>query len=163
MVSFLKKLLGTKSERDVKEIMPILDNIHKAYEIISNLSNDQLRAKTLEFKEKITNYIASEENQISELKNRIEAESEMEIDEKEHLYQTIDKLEKESYKKSQEILNEILPEAFAVMKETAKRFKENEIVEVTATEMDKDIAAKRDHVILGFIPKFHWNIKINNR
>ncbi|HNY07108.1 MAG TPA: preprotein translocase subunit SecA [Bacteroidales bacterium] len=148
MVSFLKKLLGTKSERDVKEIMPILDKIHEAYEIISNLSNDQLRAKTLEFKEKITNYIASEENQISELKNRIEAESEMEIDEKEHLYQTIDKLEKESYKKSQEILNEILPEAFAVMKETAKRFKENEIVEVTATEMDKDIAAKRDHVTI---------------
>ncbi len=144
--SIFKKFVGSKSERDLKEITPILNKTLEAYEHIKTLSNDELRAKTLEFKKRIHDYIAEDENKINELKEKINANPEMDVDEKEKLYEAIDKLEKESYEKSQEILDEILPEAFSVMKETARRFKENEKVEVTATQMDRDLAAKYDHV-----------------
>ena len=148
MLSILKKFFGTKSEHDIKEIMPTVAKIHKAYETISQLSNDELRAKTLEFKKKITEYIAPEENRIQELKNRIETELDMDVEEKSAIYKEIDQLSKSSYQKSQQILNEILPEAFAVMKETARRFKENEKVWVTATDKDRDIAARKNNVII---------------
>ncbi|MGC8865796.1 MAG: preprotein translocase subunit SecA [Bacteroidales bacterium] len=148
MLSIIKKFFGTKSERDIKEIMPIVAKIHKAYETISQLSNDELRAKTLEFKKKIAEYIAPEENHIQELKNRIDTELDMDVEEKSALYKEIDQLSKTSYQKSQQILNEILPEAFAVVKETARRFKENEKVWVTATERDRDLAARKNNVII---------------
>ncbi len=144
--SFLKKFVGTKSERDIKTIQPILDDTLAAYEKIKQLSNDELRAKTKEFKQRITEYISAEENRISEIRQNIDENPEMDIDEKEKLYDEIDKLEKASYDKSQEILNQILPEVFSVMKETAKRFKENETVEVTAGDFDRDLAARYDHV-----------------
>ncbi|MCK9616756.1 MAG: preprotein translocase subunit SecA [Lentimicrobiaceae bacterium] len=150
MLSFLKKFLGTKSDRDVKEIMPLTDKIHAAYQIIAPLTNDELRNKTVEFRERIQQFVSEEERQIAELRNRIENEYDMDIDDKEKIYQKIDILEKENYRKTQEILNEILPEAFSVMKETARRFKENEEVVVSATDRDRDLAAVRDNVnIIG--------------
>lgn len=148
MLSILKKFFGTKSERDIKEIMPVVAKIHKAYETISQLSNDELRSKTLEFKQRIAEYIAPEENRIRELKNRIDTELDMDVEEKSAIYKEIDQLSKTSYQKSQQILNEILPEAFAVMKETARRFKENEKVWVTATDRDRDLAARKNNVII---------------
>jgi len=144
--NIFKKLVGTKSDKDIKAIDPILKETLKAYEQIRLLSNDQLRAKTQEFKNRITEYIAAEENQIKEIKEKIDNEPDLDVDEKEKLYETIDKLEKTSYDKSQEILDQILPEAFCVMKETALRFKENQTVEVTATQRDRDLAAKLDSV-----------------
>ena len=145
-MSFLSQFLGNKSNRDLKEITPILKKTKEAYEKIKTLSNDELRAKTLEFKEKILGFIDNEENQIKEIKQKIEADPNMNIDEKEKHYQYIDQLEKESYEKSQEILMTILPEAFSVMKETAKRFSENEFVEVTANQRDRDLSAVRDSI-----------------
>jgi len=155
MANILRKFIGTKSDKDIKVLMPILNDIKEVYDTISKLSNDELRGKTQEFKQKISEYVKSDEDQILELRQQIEQQSDLDIDEKEKIYENIDQLAKDSYEKSQEILNEILPEAFSVMKETAKRFKENEIVEVTATQMDKDLASKRDSInIVGNKARF---------
>ena len=142
----LKKLVGNKADRDLKAINPILTETLKAYQTIKDLSNDELRAKTQEFKARITDYFQSETAQIAELKLQIENDPDMDVDQKEKMYEDIDKLETTSYEKTQEILSKILPEAFSVMKETARRFKDNETVEVTATQMDRDLAARFDHV-----------------
>lgn len=144
--SFLKQFLGTKSDKDIKAIAPTLQETLKAYEIISKLSNDQLRAKTTEFKKLIAMAIAEEEAEIVRIKQRIDIEYDIDIEEKEKLYETIDQLEKECYRKTQDTLNKILPEAFSVMKETARRFKENDTVEVTATQMDRDLATRKAHI-----------------
>ncbi|HZK07747.1 MAG TPA: preprotein translocase subunit SecA [Bacteroidales bacterium] len=142
----LKKLVGSKADRDLKTLNPVLAQTLKAYETIKELSTDELRAKTDEFKARITEYIQPETDQIVELKLQIENDPDMDVDHKEKIYEEIDKLETASYEKTQEVLNQILPEAFSVMKETARRFKENETVEVTATQMDRDLAARYDHV-----------------
>ena len=144
--NIIKKIVGSKALRDNKQLDPKLKITLEAYETIKNLSNDELRAKTLEFKERINDYIAGDENEIKEIKERISNDLEMNVDEKEKLYETIDKLEKSSYEKSQEILDQLQPEAFSVMKETAKRFKENETVEVTANQADRDLAARYDNI-----------------
>ncbi len=144
--NIIKSLFGTKADKDLKEINPRLTEILKAYETIKLLSNDELRAKTTSFREMISVHIAGEETKIREIRQRIDNEVDMATDEKEKLYNEIDRLEKVSYEKSQDILYNILPEAFSVIKETARRFKENEEVIVTATQMDRDLAARYDHV-----------------
>ncbi|MBQ7550279.1 MAG: hypothetical protein IJT04_01965 [Bacteroidales bacterium] len=144
MANFLTKIFGTKSDRDLKHLEPIKDKVLEAYETIKNLSNDGLRAKTVEFKEIIHEAVKEDETRISEIKKQLDENYSMEVSEKESLYKEMEHLEKKAYDKTQEVLDEILPEAFAVMKETARRFKDNEIVEVTATQMDRDIAARRN-------------------
>ena len=146
MANFLSKLFGTKSDRDLKEVKPFLDATLKIYPEIQKLDNDQLRAKTIEFKERIRKEVEAEENELSTLRQRIEEEYDMPVAEKEEIYKRIDKLEKESYDKTQKVLNEILPEAFSVVKETARRFAENSDVVVTATDHDRELAVKRDSV-----------------
>ncbi|HPX34457.1 MAG TPA: preprotein translocase subunit SecA [Bacteroidales bacterium] len=144
--NILKSFFGTKADKDIKEITPVLNDILKAYETIKNLSNDELRGKTISFRKNIAEYIAEEENKIQKIKQQLENEPDLDADEKEKLYDEMDRHEKVSYDKSQEILNKILPEAFAVIKETARRFKENDEVIVTATDMDRDLAASLDNV-----------------
>ena len=117
MFDALKKLFGTKSDRDLKEIKPLLNKCTSLLAEYKKLSNDELRNKTLEFKKRIYEAIQDEETQISEIKSRLETVYEIEVDEKETLYRTLDTLEKQSYDKTQEILIEILPEAFAVLRE----------------------------------------------
>ncbi len=146
MANFLSKLFGTKSDRDLKDVKPMLDATLKVYPEIQKLSNDELRAKTLEFKAKINKEVEAEESELANLRERIENEYDMPVDEKEEIYKRIDKLEKDSYEKTQKVLNEILPEAFSVVKETARRFTENEEVVVTATDRDRELAVKRDNV-----------------
>jgi len=146
MATFLKKLLGDKATRDMKALKPTVNKIHEAYEYISKLTNDELRDKTREFKEKIKETTAPYEKEIAGLRQKIEDNPDMDINEKEKIYNTIDKIENESYEKTQHVLDEILPEAFAVMKETAKRFKENEKVVVTANDFDRELASKMDNV-----------------
>ncbi|MEZ5083532.1 MAG: preprotein translocase subunit SecA [Bacteroidales bacterium] len=146
MAKFLERFLGTKSDRDIKLIRPILANILEAYESIKNLSNDELRAKTHEFRKKISDNIAQEKQQIEEIKNQVNTQTEMEVEEKEKAWKKVDDLENRIYEKTQEMLNEILPEAFSVIKETAQRFKENETVEVTASAYDRELAATRSHI-----------------
>ncbi|HEY0031259.1 MAG TPA: preprotein translocase subunit SecA [Bacteroidia bacterium] len=142
----ISKLFGTKSDRDLKEIHPIVDEILAEYAKLSSLSNDQLRGKTTEFKKRIADRSAKEQTQINDIRKKIDADPEMDVESKEKLYEEIDELEKIIVTNNKEILDEILPEAFAVVKETAKRFKDNESLEVTATSLDKDFAAKRDSV-----------------
>ncbi len=142
----LSKLFGTKSDRDLKEIQPIANLAIAEFPKLANLSNDQLRAKTAEFKKRITDFSSKEIEQIAEIKNKIDSDLTMDVESKEMLYEEIDDLEKKIIKNNEEALNEILPEAFAVVKETAKRFKENSQLEVTATQKDRDYAAKRESV-----------------
>lgn len=146
MLGIFKKILGSKAESDLKQLMPIVDKIKKASETISKLSNDELRKKTIEFKEKIKTNIVGEEKKISELKEKIEEEDNINIEKKQQLYKEIEILENTVYDKTQAILNDILPEAFAVIKETAYRFTENEEIIVIATEMDKELSTKKDFV-----------------
>ncbi len=156
MVNILNKILGSKSQRDINAINPRLSQIKPAYEKIILLSNDELRAKTPEFRQIIQDAIQAEEDKILQLKNSIEENPEMDVDEKEKIYEKIDQLEKTSYEITQRVLGDILPEAFSVMKETARRFKENEYVEVTATQMDRDLASKKDNItIQGNFARYH--------
>jgi preprotein translocase subunit SecA len=143
MANFLTKLFGSKADRDNKELKPFLDKTLAVYESIKDLTNDQLRSKTIEFRAKIAQAIQTEESRISEIKAYLDTHYDIDIEEKENLYKEMESLEKKTYQITQEVLDEILPEAYSVVKETAKRFKENDVVEVTATEMDRDIAAYR--------------------
>ena len=147
MIGFFKKLMGNKSQRDIKEINPDVEKTLSFDEEYKNLSNDELREKTVEFKQRIRDYIADKEKEISELKIQLNSDD-IEIDEKEKLYTVLDKLDKEVYDLTQEVLNQILPEAFAVIKETARRFVENEYIEVTPTQMDRDLAATKSNVVI---------------
>ena len=156
MANFISKLFGSKSQRDLKEVRPFLDATLKIYPSIKELDNDQLRAKTIEFKELIQNAIRNEEEELASLHKRIEEEYDMPVDEKEQLYKRIDELEKTSYDKTQQILNDILPEAFAVVKETARRFAENEEVVVTANDHDRDLSARRESVNIDDDGKAHY-------
>ena len=146
MIGFIKKVIGDKASRDNKAISPIVNKVKEAYNEIKNLSNDELRAKTQEFKEKISSYISDDEKEMATLKQQVADESDIAMHEKEKIYDRIDKLSTEIYDKTQEILDKLLPEAFAVMKETARRFKDNPEVVVTANDWDRHLATSLDNV-----------------
>ena len=144
-MGFFTKLFGNKAMRDNKALQPLLDETLKAYEKIKTLDIDALRHKTVEFKEYIQQHISDVESQIEELKHKADNED-LGLDKKNDLYEQIDKLEKHLLDKIEDALNTIMPEAFAVLKETAKRFKENEVVVATATDLDRNLAARFDHI-----------------
>ncbi len=146
MLSFISKLFGTKSEKDVKKLLPIVTAVKEAEKKITPLSNDELRAKTLEFKQIIAKRIHTEEDEINAIKEQIAQNKDIDIVEKDKLWQKVDIIEEEITKKIETVLEEILPQAFAVMKETARRFTNNEHIEVTATEHDKLLATKFDNI-----------------
>ena len=148
MANFLTKLFGTKADRDMKELQPLLKKTLAAYETIKDLPIDDLRYKTEEFKEKIRKATQKEEDQLAELRQYLEENYDIPIEEKESKYKEIEKLEDKIYSATQDVLNDILPEAFSVMKETARRFKENETITVTATQHDRDLAAKRECITI---------------
>ncbi|MEI6487547.1 MAG: preprotein translocase subunit SecA [Bacteroidota bacterium] len=152
----VSKMFGTKSDRDLKEIQPIVDKILIEFPKLAALTNDELRNKTIEFKKRIVDFSAKENKQIDDLKAKIDADLMMDVEMKEKMYEEIDELEKTIVENNQEVLAEILPQAFAVMKETARRFKENSVIEVTATQMDKDLAAKRSSIVIKG-DKAYWN------
>src|SRR5690554_1605326 len=143
--SILALFLGDKSKRDMKEVQPYLERIKAAYPEISKLSNDGLRQHTQELKQRIAAGYAEQQARIDALKQSIEHEN-PEVDEREKMYEEIDRLEKEITDLIEKTLDEILPEAFSIVKETARRFKENSSVEVTASEFDRDLAARADFV-----------------
>lgn len=157
MAGLLGKLFGNKSDRDLKALRPMADEIARAYPDISQLSNDELRAKTPWFREKIQQNIASEQAAIDKMQQQIEEDLDLDNVEKEKLYAEVDRLKKTVYEKTERMLEEILPEAFSVMKETAKRLKENEIVEVSATDHDRDLAAVRANVTIQGDKAYYQN------
>ena len=146
MLSILKKVFGDKSAKDLKEINPFVDKVKEVYNNISKLTNDELRNKTHDFKNRIVENTKEEETEINRIKDLIANDPEMDVEVKEEHYSTIDNLTKLSYDKTQAFLNDILPEAFSVVKETAKRFAENDMVEVTANQFDRDLSATLDNV-----------------
>lgn len=140
---FMTKLFGNKSQRDLKEITPYVDKVKAVYPSIKALSNDELRAKTDEIKQRIQDYVAEEKAQVEELRKGIE---DKELEEREAIWAEVDKIEKAITDKMEVVLEQSLPEVFAIMKDTARRFAENEEVVVTANQFDRDLAARFDFV-----------------
>lgn len=145
VTKILGKILGNKSERDIKEITPIVNQIKEEFERITKLSHDGLREESAKLKRIIAERVKPEEDEIAALKVEVE---EVDIQDSEKIYERIDKLEEKIDEKLEEVLNEILPTAFAVVKDTARRFAENSELEVTASDFDKDLAAKRDSIVI---------------
>lgn len=144
LVDIIKKVFGSKSERDMKQVKPILEKVLAAYKDIDKLSNDELRARTEELKKKIREREKPFEKRIAEIKEHLE--SDIPVSEKEKLATESDKLVKEEDEEIEKVLNEILPEAFAIMKSTARRFAQNPVVEVTANDFDRNLSTSRDFV-----------------
>jgi preprotein translocase subunit SecA len=147
-VNVLYKVFGSKHERDVKELQPVADQVLEIQESLATLSHDELRAKTTEFKKRIQDKISEQEKEKSELKHQVENNDEMPAAEKESIYTRIDNLEKDILEDIKDELNAILPEAFAVIRETAKRFKENDSLEVTTSDKDKELAPNNTHIVI---------------
>ena len=138
-------IFGSKADKDRKEIEPYLEKIKAVYPSIAALSNDELRARSEALKQAIAECIAPDEARIAELRARLE-QAETTLDEKEKISKEIDELTKRIDERIEEKLDEILPEAFAIMKDTARRFAENETVEVTANDFDRELASTKDFV-----------------
>ena len=141
--SFLKSLFGDKSARDMKQIQPIVEQIKAEYPAIKALDNDALRAKTKEIQKYVQDSAAEQKKKIEELKAQIE---DTPIDEREGLFNQIDKLENEVLEIYEKALNDVLPVAFSIMKDTARRFAENDEVIVTANDFDRELATTKDFV-----------------
>ena len=153
---FISKLFGNKASRDMREIQPWVEKVKAVYPTISAMSNDELRNATQALKEKIQNTVTAERAKIAELKASIEN---TELEKREAVFNQIDKLEKEVLEKLDKALDEALPEAFAIVKDSARRFAENEEVVVTATDKDRFFAAKFDFVEIDgdkAIYRNHW-------
>ena len=154
---FISKMFGNKASRDMREIKPWVEKIKMAYPAIMALSNDELRARTEVLKANIQGCVKEERAKIDSLKASIEN---TELEKREAIFNQIDKLEKEVLEKMDKALDEALPEAFAIVKDTARRFTENETVEVTANDFDRNLAAKFDFVSIDgekAIYKNHWS------
>ncbi len=154
----IKFLFGSKADKDRKEIQPYVDRIKAVYPEIEQLSNDGLRARSQGLMKQIADYIAPDEERIVRLKERLEL-ADTSLDEKEKISKEIDSTTKRIDEKIEEQLDRILPEAFAIMKDTARRFAQNETVEVTATEFDRELAATKDFVTIDgdkAIYATHW-------
>ena len=137
-IEIITKLFGNKAQKDMRAIQPIVDQIKAQYEVIDALSNDELRAHSWALMDKLQAAVRDQKSEISRLKESIEGTP---IEKREKIYNEVDKLEKEIQNTYERVLNEILPEAYAIVKSTARRFAQNETIEVTATQMDRDLAA----------------------
>ncbi|MBO7427934.1 MAG: preprotein translocase subunit SecA [Paludibacteraceae bacterium] len=152
----LSKIFGNKAQRDEREIRPYVNKINEVYSSLVNLTNDELRARTQTIREKIKQYVAGEEAQIADLRALVEGQ---EIEQREITYAKIDELEKQIVEKYSQVLDEVLPEVFAIVKDTARRFSESESVVVTANDMDRELAATKDFVEIdgdNAIYHNHW-------
>lgn len=149
MLKLIAKIFGTKSDKDIKRMMPLVEETKKEGEKLISISNDQLRQRTLDIQAEINQKLKPIDDQLAGLHAQIADQPDREINEKEAIFNQIDAIEKDRNKELEKVLLEVLPRAFAIIRETAKRFKENEYLEVTATESDRIFAAK------------HANIKIS--
>ena len=143
----LKKIFGDKTQKDIKLLRPYAESINEAYAKLSSISDDELRAKTAEFKTKIAEYTSQTQTQIAELKEQVKSHT-ISIQDKEEFFNKIETLEKEDDELLEEVLMEILPEAYAVVKETSRRLAENKQLVVTANDNDRKQAEENDHVTI---------------
>ena len=153
----LRKIFGSKADRDMKLIKPVLDKVLAAYPAIDALSDDELRARSQTLKDKLRECEAPFEARIAEIKAKLEED--IPVSEKEDLATESDKLVKEEDEQIEKTLVEILPEAFSIMKSTARRFKENETIVVEATQFDRDLSINHDFVTIDgdkAIYQNHW-------
>ncbi|MFM2326189.1 MAG: hypothetical protein RIR31_391, partial [Bacteroidota bacterium] len=158
MLGIISKLFGgNKSEKDVKKITPQVEKINQFFAQYQSLSNDALRGKTAEFKQRIAAHLTIIDKDIADKKQAAEDLPIAEINSRDIIYKEIDELKKTRNKQVEEILEQILPEAFAVVKETSRRFKENETLESTAIDLDKDLAVKKDQVTIVGDKAIHKN------
>ena len=156
--SLLKVFLGDKKSKDIKQMQPLLDKVNAMAPKLQGLSHDELRNKTQEFRDKIKEATAELRQKQDEL--RAAAEQETDLEKREDIYDEIDKIEDEVYEVEEKVLNDILPEAFAVVRETARRFKENETLEVSTTPLDRELSATRGYITVED-DKTTWQNKWN--
>jgi preprotein translocase subunit SecA len=150
MIGFFSKLFGgSKSEKDVKSIQPLIAKINERFSSYQNLSNDELRHKTVEFRGRIQEYLKEIDSQIEATNQQAEALPFNDLVGKDAVYQQVDKLKKDRDQKIEEILKELLPEAFAVVKETARRFKENTEVTAQATDLDRELSITKNYITIN--------------
>ena len=143
--SIIKLFVGDKQKKDLKDLQPVVDGVKTFEAALSSLSNDELRAKTLEFQNKIKEATKSFTSEILKLEEEVKT---IDIDKQEDIYSEIDKLKDQAYEASEKVLADIMPEAFGVVKETAKRFTANKTIAVSATPYDRELSAIHDHVEL---------------
>ena len=156
MLKLLAKIFGDKSQKDIKLMMPLVEQTKREGESLISLSNDELRNKTAEIQRHINEKLKPIDDQIAALHSHIADQPEMDLNEKESVFKQIDKLELDRNKELEKVLMEVLPRAFAIVRETARRFKENEFLEVTATELDIKLAAKNQNIRISG-DKAHWS------
>lgn len=144
--NLVKSIFGSKSDREYKQMQPIVAEINAEYEKLKGISNDELRNKTVEFRQRIAAHLATIDGEIAGVKQQ--ADTEEDLHAKEQLYKKIDGLRKDRDKQIEEILKELLPEAFAVVKEAAFRFTNNDYLEATATELDRELAVKFPNITI---------------
>jgi preprotein translocase subunit SecA len=156
MLGLLSKLFGSKSNRDIKLIQPLVEKTKEEYSKLHSLSNDELRQRTIDFKARIQEFLEDIDKEIAVVKTKAESED-LPINEKTALYDQLDKLQKDRDKELEKVLMEILPEAFAVMKDTARRFTENKTIDVIATQADRELAARKKNVIIQGDKAIHHN------
>ena len=128
MLKFIAKVFGTKSEKDIKKLMPIVGEINAEYAKLSSLSDQQLREKTRAVREQINSHLASIDKDIADLHTKVDEHPDLDIHEKEDIFNQIDKLEEKRNDELEKVLMDVLPQAFAIVKDTARRFKENDFI-----------------------------------
>ncbi len=146
MLNIFKSIFGDKHTKDIKKLAPRVETINEYYNQYSTLTNDQLRAKTEEFRSIINADLKSINEEINELKKKTEEDTTLSLADKDAIYNTIDEKHKERLKQLEEVLDNILEQAFAVVKETARRFTENDQLTVTATDLDRELEPTSDHI-----------------
>ena len=148
MLQFIAKIFGTKSEKDIKRVMPLVEQTKTEGEKLKSISNDELRNETRKVEETISQELKSIDDQLAALHKKIADNPDMDISEKESVFLEIDGIEEVRTKELEKILLKVLPKAFAIVRETARRFKENEFLEVAAMEYDRVLAAKQPNVVI---------------
>ena len=146
MLKFIAKILGSKSQKDIKNMMPLVEQTKAEGEKLISLSNDELRAKTKDIQAHIDQKLKHIDDNLASLHQRIADHPDLDLNEKESVFADIDRIEKERNEELETVLMEVLPQAFAIVKETARRFKENEVLEVTALDYDRAMAATHENV-----------------
>ncbi|GAB4007685.1 preprotein translocase subunit SecA [Spirosoma migulaei] len=154
MINLIAKFFGTKSQRDIKELLPYVEKVNTEFVRLKDLSNDELRQVSASLKAQIADELADIDNQIAELSEQA-SHPDVDVNEKEHLFNQIDKLEADRNTELERVLLDILPRAFAVVKETARRFTENDQLTVTATDVDREIASRKKHITIDG-EQAHW-------